>query len=1486
MQKQIFMFAISVSLLWMLIVTPSLLAQATTEPEISLFDGPINISSGSTISFGTTTVGTPLVKTFTISNSGNAVLEVSNLVLPNGFELVGSFPSVISPTQTAIFQVRLVADAADDFGGLLQFTTNDGDENPFKFTIKATAASPEITVSVDGKEITNNQMEVVTFGTTPVGNPVTKTFEINNDSDILLIVDNLSLPAGFSLDDNFPTSILPSQMASFQIRLQADTVGQKFGTLLFETNAPDSSIFGFPISGTVLGSDIVLQSDMVSITNGITTPVDFGTTPLGMPVTQTFTISNAGNVPLTTANFTLPAGFMLETPFPQMIVSRETLTFQIVLPADSLGVFSGTIEFETNDLDDMLVMVPISGTVITQPILQLTPTMFLFEATEGSQLTMTQPLAITNNGSGILNWSALESSSWLTLSASSGSGPTDISLTATADGLSAGRYTEIVEIQSNGGRETITVALMVRDNPKLSVTPQSLLFFGLTDGENPASQPLTITNSGADLLTWTITLSQNDWLLITSTTGTATVGQANIVDVGIDLSSLDTGIYTKEVAVSSPEAINSPQIVSVTLVVQSPIVTPILTISPTRFVFTAIRTGNNPSPQRFVITNSGTGNLIWQASEALDWLNLSQVSGIAPSEVEAEINIDGLESGSYRGQILVESENGQNSPQLIEVALNVIEPTGAPVLKIEPPTLNMEVIPTFLEAVTQTILISNLGVGAIDWAASTEADWLTISPISGTTPTTLTAVAQNPSLTDGSVISGQITVQSETAINSPQTIAVTLTAVNPILAVTPQGLNFEAIGQINPSPQNVMIKNLGTGRLDWLAEERLDWVRLSADKGRAPADITINVDARNLSIGTHTGVFTVNTVTGFETVSLTVTVTGRSSLGLVKGGRGFAKPNELITYTISLVNNGNLTATNLTMTDSLPDKATYITGGTYQSTNAPSVSWQIDQLSPNDVVQQVFVVTASQTITNDDYQVIAASDRFTGNMAVVTRITGKTKSSGLFQSKRVPLDLANAADIAVADLNGDGHDDLFVANHGDGQGVPNQVGLGDEQGGLNSTNQQIGTGFSRAVALADFNDDGRVDAIVTNQNSANQVWLNTGNGLFAPGQTLNESGGVDVVVGDVNRDNRVDILIVDSLETGGTIWLNQGNAQFEAATQTISGGKSQAIAMTDFNADNTLDVAILVESNPSIQIWLNDGFGQFANAQQFSDADATLMKVADFNLDGLPDMFVGKQNNQPDELWLNQGHGRFVMSQQLDNGNTANATVHDFDQDGYLDILVSNPQQSQVWFGNTAAQLESGQQRLDSAKASAVLDLDGDGDDDWVVSSPRITDSIWLNLDETTEHFKPSSGVTLIEPRQNNLITIAANSLTQTADLVYTDFLYPPHLVSPNLRFAETAFRLQLSSNNAPFTATFSQPITLVIHYDPAQYESGKLIIGYWSEAKQTWLDAASTCTPMSQYQRPQTETAIILPVCHLTDFALFERSSRPSFYLPIILRQ
>ena len=112
--------------------------------------------------------------------------------------------------------------------------------------------------------------------------------------------------------------------------------------------------------------------------------------------------------------------------------------------------------------------------------------------------------------------------------------------------------------------------------------------------------------------------------------------------------------------------------------------------------------------------------------------------------------------------------------------------------------------------------------------------------------------------------------------------------------------------------------------------------------------------------------------------------TDQGALTIRKRGPSRAKPQDLIRYDLAVTNHTTTTLTNLVITDTLPTHAHYIAGGTRIGN---TIQWYVTSLAPSATITKTFVVTASQTITNVDYQVRAGGGLTAiGQDAVVTTI--------------------------------------------------------------------------------------------------------------------------------------------------------------------------------------------------------------------------------------------------------------------------------------------------------------------------------------------------------------------------------------------------------------------------------------------------------------------------------------------------------------------
>jgi hypothetical protein len=176
---------------------------------------------------------------------------------------------------------------------------------------------------------------------------------------------------------------------------------------------------------------------------------------------------------------------------------------------------------------------------------------------------------------------------------------------------------------------------------------------------------------------------------------------------------------------------------------------------------------------------------------------------------------------------------------------------------------------------------------------------------------------------------------------------------------------------------------------------------------------------------------------------------------------------------------------------------------------------------------------------------------------------------------------------------------------------------------------------------------------------------------------------------------------------------------------------------------------------------------------------------------------------------------------------------------------------------------------------------------------PGLVDVAIYNPDAS--HATLSNAYTYLEVVTTTVLPGVGNVLTATANLT-TSFEFPASAVvtpttllytaaitptSPaGFAFAGHAFNLSAYQNGLLSSGfVFSQAVTVTIYYadtDLVGFNESTLILDYWNGS--TWADAAC-----GSYDRHPGENWLSVPICHLSQFALFGAPFR--IFLPLIRR-
>lgn len=285
---------------------------------------------------------------------------------------------------------------------------------------------------------------------------------------------------------------------------------------------------------------------------------------------------------------------------------------------------------------------------------------------------------------------------------------------------------------------------------------------------------------------------------------------------------------------------------------------------------------------------------------------------------------------------------------------------------------------------------------------------------------------------------------------------------------------------------------------------------------------------------------------------------------------------------------------------------------------------------------------------------------------------------------------------ALADLNGDGHLDLVVAStfvvsvlFGKGDGT-----FGDEADyplakGFQAALEYEEVGPGNTVALADLNGDGHVDLAVANNNlqtDAVSVRLNNGDGSFGP-ESLYPTGKLpmSLVAADLNGDCRPDLVVADddftldgTQEFSVSVLLNQGDGTFAPQARQVVGTYPDAVAALDLDGDGKPDLVAVNGGDDSVSVLLGKGDGTFLPKVDYPTGPGPgPIAAVDLDGDGKPDVVTANADATVSVL-LGRGDGTLAAPVAVPTGSMAlpplvlSLLAADLNGDGRSDLAMTN----------------------------------------------------------------------------------------------------------------------------------------------------------------------------------------------------------------------
>lgn len=332
------------------------------------------------------------------------------------------------------------------------------------------------------------------------------------------------------------------------------------------------------------------------------------------------------------------------------------------------------------------------------------------------------------------------------------------------------------------------------------------------------------------------------------------------------------------------------------------------------------------------------------------------------------------------------------------------------------------------------------------------------------------------------------------------------------------------------------------------------------------------------------------------------------------------------------------------------------------------------------------------------------------------------------------------------------------------------------------------TEYGQGIAVADVNNDGFDDIFLANFGQ-DQLWINSGDGRYrlstGPGAPDDSGWAASAVFFDYDSDGAQDLFVTRYLRysiashkdcffaTGAPdyckpgsytpvtdlLYRNVGQGRFQKITGTDIDrirGNGLGVVAADLNEDGRLDLYVANDQMPNV-LWINRGDGLFEDQallagvalNSFGMAEASMGVVAaDFDTDGKQDLFMTHIDGETNTLFRNLGDGlfedqtrRFGLAAPSVPRTSFGVAAIDYDLDGLLDLAIVNgavhidldqlqegsalplAQADQLLHGQGDAYVDvspmGGARFIEPAvgRGLASGDLDNDGDPDLVVNN-------------------------------------------------------------------------------------------------------------------------------------------------------------------------
>jgi len=912
----------------------------------------VTLSSASLTFASQITNTTSAAQTVTLTNTGNAVLNLSSIgvIGANSGDFADTTTcgaTVAANNGTCTISVTFTPTATGTRTAAVSLTDNAAG-NPQSITLSGTGAPNPGTVSI--KPTSNN------FGSIAVGSTSgTLDVSVNDIGSNSLSISSVVITGDFTMTNFCGSSLSPGFGCDVWVKFAPTAPGVRTGTIVFTDSSPDS-----PQVVTLTGTGTSSTAPVVSLSaTSLTYASQQVNTTSG---SQTVTLTNTGNAALNISSLAITGAnsgdyAQTNTCGASVAANNGACTISVTFTPTVIGTRTAAVTITDNAAGSPhSITLSGTGTGAPAPVVSLSASTVTFASQVLNTTSGSQTVTLTNTGNAALNLTSIgltganggdyaqTNTCGSIVAANNGSCTISVTFTPTATGTRTAAVTITDNATGSPQAINLTGTGAPVPAPVMSLSASSLTFASQQMNTTSGSQTVTLTNTGNATLNISslgITGANSGDYAQTNTCGSTVAANNGTCTISVTFTPTAVGTRTAAVTITD-NATGSPHSITLT---GTGAAAPAASLSTSSLTFASQQTNTTSAAQPVTLTN--TGNAV---------LNITSISVTGANSGDyAQTNTCGSSVAANNGTCTISvtftpaatgtrtaaatlTDNATGSPQTITLT-GTGTPPPAPVVSLSGSSLTFTNQQVNTTSPAQTVTLTNTGNAALNLTSiavtgTNSGDYAQTntcgSSVAANNGTCTISVTFTPTATGTRSASVSIT---DNATGSPQTITLSGTgtpAPAPVVSLSASSLTFtsQQVGTTSAA-QTVTLTNTGNAALSITsiavtgansgdyAQSNTCGSSVTANNGTC----TINVTFAPTAAGTRTASVTITDSAAGSPHAITFSGTGAASpvvnlsstsLTFATQALGAASSPQSVTLTNS--GNGPLTITSIAVT--------------------------------------------------------------------------------------------------------------------------------------------------------------------------------------------------------------------------------------------------------------------------------------------------------------------------------------------------------------------------------------------------------------------------------------------------------------------------------------------------------------------------------------------------------------------------------------------